>query len=250
VNSYHGLHARYYDLVYQDKPYADEAAFVGEVLRGEGVAGGRLLDVACGTGRHAAEFVRLGFDVTGVDYNEELIAIAREQVPDAAFLVQDMCDLRLDEEFDAVTSLFDSIGYPLTDEKILVALESMRGQLRRGGLLVIEFLHAPAFVAGSSPVRVRRWRPHDDETLLRISETAVDACTNVFEVSYELLLLDERANRYERWQETQRNRAFELDEMRGLLDRAGLDALRFLPAYQRGSQVDETTWHVLGVATA
>jgi SAM-dependent methyltransferase len=250
VNSYHGLHARFYDLVYQDKPYADEAAFVTQVLRQERVLGGRLLDVACGTGRHAAEFVQLGFDVTGVDYNDELIAIAREHAPGAAFLVQDMCDLRLEEEFDAVTSLFDSIGYPLTDAKVLVALESMRRQLRRGGVLVIEFLHAPAFVAGSSPVRVRRWRPREDETLLRISETAVDVRTNVFEVSYELLLLDERANRYERWHETQRNRAFEIGEMQGLLERAGLDVLRFLPAYQSGSQVDETTWHVLGVAAA
>lgn len=250
MNSYHGLHARYYDLVYQDKPYSDEAAFVGQVLRREGVDGGRLLDVACGTGRHAAEFVRLGFDVTGVDYNDELIAIARERVPDAAFLVQDMCDLRLDGEFDAVTSLFDSIGYLETDEKILVALESMRRQLRRGGVLVLEFLHAPAFVAGSSPVRVRRWRPREDETLLRISETAVDVGTNVFEVSYDLLLLDEGTNRYERWQEKQRNRAFEVEEMRGLLERAGLEALRFLPAYQPGSQVDGTTWHVLGVAAA
>ena len=46
-NTYQGLHARHYDLVYADKPYAAEARFVHDLLRRRP---GRLLDVACGTG--------------------------------------------------------------------------------------------------------------------------------------------------------------------------------------------------------
>ena len=73
MNSYTGLHARVYDEIYAEKPYVDEARFVHELA---GAPGGKLLDVACGTGRHAVAFADLGYEVTGVDINEELLAAA------------------------------------------------------------------------------------------------------------------------------------------------------------------------------
>lgn len=250
MNSYHGLHARFYDLVYADKPYAEEAAFVAGLLADEGVSAGRLLDVACGTGRHAAELAARGFAVTGVDYNDELLALARERAPGAVFLLQDMRDLQTDGSFDAVTSFFDAVGYPIEDAGVAAAVESMAGQLRPGGVLVLEFMHAPALRAGASPVRVRRYPAGGHETLLRISETAVDPETNVLDVSYELLLLDEESGRFARWRETQRNRAFEVAEIEGFMRAAGLDGIRFLTAYGSSERIDEDVWHVLAVARA
>ena len=71
MNSYTGLHARLYDTIYATKPYADEARFVARARRR---GGRRLLDVACGTGRHALAFADLGYDVTASDLNDELLA--------------------------------------------------------------------------------------------------------------------------------------------------------------------------------
>ena len=47
MNTYSGLHARNYDVLYADKPYAEEARFVDALLNSAGVASGALLDVAC-----------------------------------------------------------------------------------------------------------------------------------------------------------------------------------------------------------
>jgi SAM-dependent methyltransferase len=248
VNSYHGLHSRFYDLVYAEKPYEAEAAFVSDLLREHGVEGGRLLDVACGTGRHAEAFAAKGFRVTGVDYNAELVAVARARAPSITFLLQDMRRLDTEGGFDAVTTLFDSIGYPIADEGVLEALRSIRAQLRPDGILVAEFLNAPALRGEAAPVRVRRWKTPDGRTLVRISETSVDRTSNSFDVSYELLLLDENEGQFERWSEEQRNRAFEVDEMRSLLERAGFDAVEFLPAYDRSVELGDRVWHVLAVA--
>src|SRR5262245_11024529 len=118
MNTYAGLHARYYDVVYADKPYEHEARFVDSLLRDAGTATGRrLLDVACGTGRHAAEFAALGWSVTGVDLSEALLEHARTNAPTARFLRQDMRQLDVPgEPFDAITCLFDAIGYAIDDD--------------------------------------------------------------------------------------------------------------------------------------
>jgi SAM-dependent methyltransferase len=245
LNTYQGLHARFYDLIYAEKPYNREAAFVVEQLKDFGADGRTLLDVACGTGRHAREFKKLGFDVTGVDYSPDLLEVARDRGDDIEYVEQDMRELDLSERrFDAVTCLFDSIGYPQSDEGVTAALAAIRGRLAEGGGAAIEFLHAPALRSGSSPVRVRRFETPGDGTLLRISETELD--NNVMHVSYDVVHLAGDGS-WEREQETQSNRFFEVEEMRALMDAAGYGDVRFVPAYQPDGPIDAGVFHVLAV---
>jgi SAM-dependent methyltransferase len=245
LNTYQGLHARFYDLIYAEKPYELEGAFVADRLRDFGVEITTLLDVACGTGRHAREFHRLGFDVTGVDYSPDLLEVARARGDDIEYVEQDMRELDLgDRRFDAVTCLFDSIGYPQSDKGVTAALEAMRGRLADGGAVAIEFLHAPALRSGSSPLRVRRFDTPGGGTLLRISETELDG--TVMHVSYDVVHLAPDGT-WEREQETQSNRFFDVDEMRELMGRAGFTELRFVPAYQPRGPIDPDVFHVLAV---
>lgn len=245
LNSYLGLHAARYDLIYADKPYAAEAAFVARLT---GAGGGRLLDVACGTGRHAREFAALGFDVTGVDYNEDLLAVARERGPGVGFHHGDMRALPAPAEpYDVVTCLFDSIGYPGDDEAIVAALRSLARQLAPDGVLAFEFLHAPAFLAGASSTRVRRWPTPEGGELLRISETELDRVLGTMTVSYELIESSAGGTDVARGGERQCNRFFTLAEMRLLMQIAGVPLERFVPAYEDG-EISSETWHVLAVA--
>lgn len=62
-----GDYARYYNVLYQDKDYAGEADFVLSCLKRRHEAPRTLLDLGCGTGRHALEMARRGVSVTGVD---------------------------------------------------------------------------------------------------------------------------------------------------------------------------------------
>jgi SAM-dependent methyltransferase len=249
VNTYAGLHARFYDVVYADKPYLHEARFVDSLISEAGVARGRLLDVACGTGRHASEFASLGWDVTGVDLSEELLEHARVNAPDARFFQQDMRELDLHgETFDAVTCLFDAIGYAVDQGGVHATLSGFGRHLSPGGVVVIEFLYGPALVRSAAPLRIRRFSLSGaGDELIRISQTRLDETRSLLEVEFELLELRADGG-YERWRESQTNRYFALDEMQALLDGGGLNSRRFLPAYSDGT-IDENTFHILAVAT-
>jgi len=69
------------------------------------------LDIACGTGVLAAELLKAGFSVVGVDISEEMIAVAKAEYPDITFLVSDMRSMSLGRTFDLVTCTFDSLNY-------------------------------------------------------------------------------------------------------------------------------------------
>lgn len=71
-----------------------------------------LLDLCCGSGRHAIPLARRGYDVVGVDHDAQAIARARGRARNAAFRVHDMRDLAsLGQRFDAVVNLWHSFGY-------------------------------------------------------------------------------------------------------------------------------------------
>jgi SAM-dependent methyltransferase len=243
-NTFQGLHARYYDLIYADKPYASEARFVHELLGG---GGGRLLDVACGSGRHARELAALGWEVTGVDYSPDLLERAREAGIDVH--EQDMRALDVPgAPFDAVTCLFDSIGYPQDNDGVVAALAGMRRHVGSGGRVAVEFLHAPALLAHADPVRVRRWELGDGGELLRVSETDIDAPMMTMHVSYDVVELRADGS-YVRERERQSNRFFAVEEMRALMQLAGLRVDRFVPAYADGA-IGAHTFHVIAAAQA
>jgi SAM-dependent methyltransferase len=249
INTFTGLHAGYYDLVYADKPYAAEARFVlGQLEEQLGRRPRTLLDIACGTGRHAAEFADAGIGVTGVDINEQLLEHARERRPDIEFVQQDMTTLELgDARFEAVTCLFDSIGYPQRNELVIATLEAARRHLADGGVLAVEFLNAAAMIMHSAPLRVRRWDTADGGELLRISETRLDLATQVMHVDYELVELRGDGT-FEHTRERQSNRFFSAPEMGALMAAGGLELRAAVAAYEDTPEIGADTFHVLALA--
>jgi len=251
VSSYTGRHAEYYDIFYRDKPYASEAACVHQLFRKftQGQCK-RLLELACGTGSHALELEKLGYEIVATDYSEDLLTIARRKVKDAKsrvqIQVQDMRRLSVaGAPFDAAYCLFDSIGYVQTNAAIRQVLDGVHAHLRAGGLFVFEFWHAAAMLREFDPVRERRWKTPSGE-LLRRATTKLDVAKQLAMVSYEIDELGENGNSAQ-VRETQVNRYFLVQEMAAFLENSDFQPLQFSAAYADGP-IDESTWHILAVA--
>jgi 2-polyprenyl-3-methyl-5-hydroxy-6-metoxy-1,4-benzoquinol methylase len=148
--------AQWYEELFED--YArtyDKEAFTqgtrGEVDFIEGELAGdrskRILDVGCGTGRHAIELARRGYRVTGIDLSEAQLARAREKAREAGvtveFLRRDARDLRFDAAFDLVMMICEG-AFPLmeTDEMNFAILRNASAALAPGGKLILTTLNA------------------------------------------------------------------------------------------------------------
>jgi len=105
----------------------------------------RVLDICCGSGRHAGPLVDEGYEVTGVDRDATAVRQARAAIPGARFVELDQRDLRcLDEVFDAALILWQSFGYfdAVTNDQVLA---DIAGCLRPGGRLLLDVYH-PGYV--------------------------------------------------------------------------------------------------------
>jgi SAM-dependent methyltransferase len=104
----------------------------------------RILDVACGQGRHAVRLARSGFQVTGLDTSATFLGSARaaaaESPTSVEFVQLDMRNLDFEQEFDAAISLCTSWGY-FDDKTNQQVLDRIANSLRPNGLLVMDLVH-------------------------------------------------------------------------------------------------------------
>ena len=134
--------AELYDLFYDWKDYAGEAARIRRLVEERRPGARTLLDVACGTGRHL-QHLRTSYVVEGLDLDEGLLAVARERLPDVPLHHGDMRAFDLGRRFDVVTCLFSSIGYAASLDGLESAVDAMARHLVPGGVLLVEPWFSP-----------------------------------------------------------------------------------------------------------
>lgn len=98
----------------------------------------RILDLCCGTGQMAHWLTGCGFHVTGLDGSSEMIRHARENAPQAEFIVEDARSFHRPAEFDAVISMFDSLNHVPDREGLRQVFSNVREALTENGLFFFD----------------------------------------------------------------------------------------------------------------
>ena len=137
------FNSTHYHALYAHRDEAEAARFVDELIGHLLPNGGdAVLDLACGTGRHAKRLASRGFRVLGIDLSTESIAEAkRSEGPNLWFRRQDMRMPFGTGVFDYVLNLFTSFGYFEDPAENLTVVHNVAQSLKPGGRFVLDYVN-------------------------------------------------------------------------------------------------------------
>ncbi len=132
----------YYHILYKDRNYREAQIFMDNLTHYLNLPEkAKVLDLACGKGRHSIYLNQLGFNVIGADLSENSIAEANKNLNENLhFEVHDMRE-PFEGKFDAIFNLFTSFGYFENDDDDLKTLISIKESLTDYGFAVIDFMN-------------------------------------------------------------------------------------------------------------
>jgi len=235
------LSSRYYDLLYQDKNYSAEAAYVDQLLQRHRITGRDLLDFGSGTGRHGCLLAERGYLVHGIERSAAMVAAAQQA---EGFCCQqgDITTTQLPRRFNAVLSLFHVVSYQTTNPAVQAVFANAASHLEPGGLFLFDVWYSPAVAAQRPEVRVKRL--HTAElAITRIAEPTLHPNANRVDVHYTVMAQDLTAGGFHSFEETHPMRHFSLPELDLLAEAAGFERLT-AEEWLTGAPPSESTWGV------
>lgn len=224
-----GNYSRYYDLLYVDKDYASESAYILSLISAHSrVPATSLLDLGCGTGIHALMLnAEGGLNVCGIDLSEIMLerarahAAARAVMEDrVSFHKGNACNFRIDRKFDVVTSLFHVVSYQTTEQRLNAQFATASTHLQKGGLFIFDFWYGPAVLSQGPTVRIKRLS-NEFIAVTRLAEPVIRDAENVVDVNYSLLVHDRATGLTTEFRETHEMRYLFLPEVDLLLSTHG-----------------------------
>ncbi len=139
----------YYHQLYKNRDDAEAQYFLDNLMdKLQPSKKSKLLDLACGKGRHSIYLASKGYNVVGVDLSAQSIKHASKFAHERlAFYTHDMRKVYKPRHFDFILNLFTSFGYFDNEADHLQTLVSVQKGLKKNGLFVMDFFNAPQVIA-------------------------------------------------------------------------------------------------------
>ena len=229
--------ASVYDKFMDNVPYEEWGGYIHDLLCGYGVRDGIVLDLGCGTGTMTELLAGYGYDMIGVDNSEDMLELAMEKRiasgHDILYLLQDMREFELYGTVRAVVSVCDSVNYITEPEELREVFRLVNNYLDPGGIFLFDFNTEYKYreVLGDRTIAEDRggcsfiWDNcyYEDEQIneydltLFIREGAVAGRDEAAGENRE-----ENGALYRKYRETHFQRGYILEEIRELINSAGL----------------------------
>ena len=210
----------YYHILYKDRDYQEAQLFMDNITGYLNLPDdARILDLACGRGRHSIYLNRLGFDVTGADLSENSIAQAAKHSNEKLhFVVHDMRE-PFQQKFDAIFNLFTSFGYFPDDADNLRTLKAIHESLSEYGFGVLDFMNVQQVIKNLVPEETKHVDGIDFQIRRRLEDN---------HIIKDITFTDEGQH----YRFTERVRALTLADFEALMDEAGIYLLDVFGDYK------------------
>lgn len=241
-----------YDEFMDETPYDEWAERIDKLIQKYGVSRKErnaqdvldseknlVVDLGCGTGTLTEILYQKGYDMIGVDNSESMLGIAMakkaENGNEILYLLQDMRELELYSTVGTIVSVCDSVNYILEEEELLEVFSLVNNYLYPGGIFVFDFNTEYKYreVIGDSTIAENRencsfiWENYYDE----------EECINQYDVT---VFVQEEEGLFRRFSETHLQKGYTVEQMLGLLKRAGMCVVEVLDADTEGTVTAES----------
>ncbi len=237
------LYSQYYDALYKEKDYRQETDYVIGVVESLHPSAKSLLELGCGTGKHAEFFCKKGYAVTGIERSEDMVSLAREKnIKGFHPQVGDITSYKLDERFDVAISLFHVISYLTSNSMLLSCFETTHHHLNQGGLFLFDTWYSPAVYYQKPETRIKRLAT-EKSSITRLAEPVMHYNQNVVDVNYEIIVKDKSTGNTQVVTEVHPMRHFSIPEIELLANKTGFSLLR-AEEFGTGEKPGTNTWGV------
>ncbi|HSA05958.1 MAG TPA: class I SAM-dependent methyltransferase [Candidatus Gastranaerophilales bacterium] len=225
-------YSAYYDLLYQDKDYNGEVEYIEKLVKKHADNPKNVLELGCGTGKHAALLAEKGYNVLGVDLSSTMLEIAESRKAllnsDIAnrleFNLGNVQNVEFNRKFDVILSLFHVSSYQTTNEELQNYFLTAEKHLEPKGIFVFDSWYGPAVLTEKPEKRTKVF----ENTLLKIARTAQPVLypnENTVDVNYDVVIEDKTTSKVEKIAETHKMRYLFLPEAKIMLENAGLSLI-------------------------
>ena len=245
MEAYTGF-AQVYDTFMDNVPYEEWADYLEDRLKEYGIRDGLVLELGCGTGSMTELLAEKGYDMIGVDNSEDMLEIAMEKRiesgHDILYLLQNMQEFELYGTVRAIVSVCDCVNYVTDKNELQEVFCLVNNYLDPQGIFIFDFNTDYKYreVIGNTTIAENR------EDCSFIWENYYDPEEEINE--YDLtIFVQEEDDIFRRFTETHLQRGYTVEQMRALVEQAGLKILEIKDS-DTGEAAAETSERVYIVA--
>ena len=237
--------AEVYDMFMDNVPYDEWADYIEKTLKQYNIDKGIVLELGCGTGSMTRRLAAMGYDMIGIDYSEEMLAIARERDGSDSgilYLCQDMREFELYGTVAAVFSVCGTMNYITSEEELLKVFRLVNNYLDPQGIFVFD-LDTPyeyGVVLGDNTIAENReegsfiWENtyYEDEMINEITLSLfVRETDEINDCGKDYTL-------YRKYEEIHYRRAYPVETIKKLIEEAGMEWIGAYDAESGGAPTD------------
>ena len=239
-------YAQFYDMLYKDKDYESESNYIISLIKKYNPEAKSILDLGCGTGRHAELFSNKGFIVLGVDQSKCMLNEAMNRKNNNLdFIEGDVRFLKLDKKFGVVTALFHVLSYQITNKDVESLIRTAYNHLNKNGLFIFDFWYGPAVIIQKLEVRIKELE-NDNIKFIRIAKPMIDFSRNVVKVCYKIFVVDKKNKTFLEHEESHPMRFFFDPELELFIENIGFK-LESKFSWLKFEKPSENDWSVVWV---
>lgn len=225
----YGQFASIYDKLMDSFDYSNWAEYIIEILNKNKIQSNKILELACGTGSLTRELLKRGFKVDAFDLSNDMLVQAQQKLSkfkNLRLFNMDMTEFNLSSTYDVAVSICDSLNYILDLEDLLKVFNNVYKHLNTGGIFIFDINsdYKIGTILGDNIFI------EDREEVFYTWENKFNSRTKIG-IYYLTFFTSTDGREYRRFDEIHKQRAYSVDEIHLMLERAGFKNIEATDAF-------------------